>query len=452
MRISFLTRSVILILLIAVSAITATLGFFYLNIQVIGIAASLLFIVFTWHLISYQTRFFSKVSYFFDAVRNEDSALSFPKLQNDRFLNELSSNLNRINEQLKEIKTESRQQEQYFQTLTDHVATGILSFDDTGFIFNANKNLKQMLGLEQLTHLRQLHKVDTQLAYILKNLLPGNQRMHTIKSPSGTNINLLLKSTSFKNKNRTLRLVSVQDINDQLSEKEMESWLKLIRVLTHEIMNSIAPVTSLSENLKNLYIRDGAVIKPEMVSETTIAKTAKGLEVIEQQGISLINFVESYRKLTRLPKPELKPVNVRNLIENTVLLNKSLWPDIQISLQINDPDLQIAADEKLFPQVLINLLKNAAEALEGMENASIQIQTHRNREGKIEICIRDNGPGIPPELLEEIFVPFFTTRESGSGIGLSLSRQIIRLHGGKLTANSQPGKETTFCIEVRPAE
>jgi signal transduction histidine kinase len=275
--------------------------------------------------------------------------------------------------------------------------------------------------------------------------------MYTIKSPSGTNINLLLKSTSFKNKNRTLRLVSVQDINDQLSEKEMESWLKLIRVLTHEIMNSIAPVTSLSENLKNLYIRDGAVIKPEMVSETTIAKTAKGLEVIEQQGIGLINFVESYRKLTRLPKPELKPVNVRNLIENTVLLNKSLWPDIQISLQINDPDMQIAADEKLFSQVLINLLKNAAEALEDRENGNIQIQTHRNREGKIEICIKDNGPGIPPELLEEIFVPFFTTRESGSGIGLSLSRQIIRLHGGKLTANSQPGKETTFCIEVRPA-
>ncbi|WP_036163654.1 PAS domain S-box protein [Marinilabilia salmonicolor] len=285
MRMSFLTRSVILILLVAFSAITAAWGFYYLKTEAIGIAATLLFIVFTWHLISYQTRFFSKISYFFDAVRNEDSALSFPKSKNDPFLNELSSNLNRINEQIKKIKTESRQQEQYFQTLTDHVATGILSFDDTGFIFNANKNLKQMLGLEQLTHLRQLHKVDNQLAHVLKNLPPGNQRMHTIKSTSGKSINLLLKSTSFKNKDRTLRLVSLQDINDQLSEKEMESWLKLIRVLTHEIMNSIAPVTSLSENLKNLYIRDGEVISPEMVSETTIAKTAKGLEVIEQQGV-----------------------------------------------------------------------------------------------------------------------------------------------------------------------
>ncbi len=449
---SFLTRSVILILLVAFSAITAAWGFYYLKTEAIGIAATLLFIVFTWHLISYQTRFFSKISYFFDAVRNEDSALSFPKSKNDPFLNELSSNLNRINEQIKKIKTESRQQEQYFQTLTDHVATGILSFDDTGFIFNANKNLKQMLGLEQLTHLRQLHKVDNQLAHVLKNLPPGNQRMHTIKSTSGKSINLLLKSTSFKNKDRTLRLVSLQDINDQLSEKEMESWLKLIRVLTHEIMNSIAPVTSLSENLKNLYIRDGEVISPEMVSETTIAKTAKGLEVIEQQGVGLINFVESYRKLTRLPNPELKPVNVKNLIENTVLLNKSLWPDIQISLQINDPDLKISADEKLFSQVLINLLKNATESLYDQQNGRIHIQASCNQERKIEICIKDNGPGIPPELLEEIFVPFFTTRESGSGIGLSLSRQIIRLHGGKLTATSQPGKETTFCIEVRPTD
>ncbi|MFW6351288.1 MAG: sensor histidine kinase [Bacteroidota bacterium] len=452
MKISFLTRSVILILLIAGSVITAAWGFFYLNNDATGILASLLFLTLTWYLVSYQTRFFNKISYFFDAVRNEDSALSFPKIQNDPYLNELSSNLNRINDQLKEIKAESRQQEQYFQILTDQVATGILSFDETGFIFNANKNLKEMLGLEQLTHLRQLHKIDNQLAHVLKNLLPGNQRMFVIKSPSGKSINLLLKSTSFKNKDRTLRLISLQDINDQLSEKEMDSWMKLIRVLTHEIMNSIAPVTSLSENLKNLYIRNGEVISPEMVSETTIAKTAKGLEVIEQQGIGLINFVESYRKLTRLPKPELKPVNVRNLIENTVLLNKSLWPDIQITLQINDQDLQIVADEKLFSQVLINLLKNAAEALEGQENGSIRIQTYRNREGKIEICINDNGPGIPPELLEEIFVPFFTTRETGSGIGLSLSRQIIRLHRGRLTANSHPGQETTFCIEVRSAD
>lgn len=452
MKLPFLTRSVIFLLLIAVSAITAAWGFFYLNINSIGITASLFFIVLLWDLISYQARFFRKISYFFDAVRNEDSALSFPQKHDDRFLNDLSANLNRINEQLKEIKTENRQQEQYFQTLTDHVATGILSFDDTGFIYNANKNLKQMLGLEQLTHLRQLQKVDDQLAHVLKNLLPGNQRMLTIKSPSGKSINLLLKSTSFKNKERTLRLVSLQDINDQLSEKEMDSWLKLIRVLTHEIMNSIAPVTSLSENLKNLYVRNGEVIKPEMVSETTIAKTAKGLEVIEKQGIGLINFVESYRKLTRLPKPELKPVDVRNLIENTVLLNKSFWPNLHISLQTNNQNLQIAADDKLFSQVLINLLKNAAEALEGQETGSIQIKTHCTPEGKIEICIKDNGPGIPPEMLEEIFIPFFTTRETGSGIGLSLSRQIIRLHGGKLTARSQPGKETVFCIEVNQVE
>ncbi|WP_291861914.1 ATP-binding protein [Marinilabilia sp.] len=452
MKFSFITHSVIVILLIATSAITAGWGFFDLNSQLLGMMASLSFLLLIWHLISYQARLFRKINYFFDAVRNEDSALSFPKNNNDKFLNQLSSNLDRINEQLKRIKTESHQREQYFQTLTEHVATGIISFDETGFILNANKSLKRMLGLEQLTHLRQLKKVDGQLANMLLNLPPGNQRMLTIKTAVGRTVNLLIKSTSFKNENRTLRLVSLQDINDQLSEQELDSWLKLIRVLTHEIMNSIAPVTSLSENLRNLYTREGKVITPEMVSETVIAKTAKGLEVIEQQGKGLIRFVESYRKLTRLPKPEIKPVNLKNLIENTVLLNKSSWPDLRISLQILDADLRIPADEKLFSQVLINLLKNSAEALEGNDNGKISITVLLNPDNRVEITIKDNGPGIPPGIMEEIFVPFFTTRENGSGIGLSLSRQIIRLHGGKLNARSQPGKETVFCIEVDSAD
>ncbi len=452
MKLSFLTHSFIVILLIAASAVTAGWGFFYLDSNPVGMGASLSFLLLTWHLINYQTRIFRQINYFFDAVRNEDSALSFPKKHNDRFLSHLCSNLDRINEQLKKIKTESRQREQYFQTLTEQVATGILSFDETGFILNANKSLKRMLGVEQLTHLRQLKKVDNQLAHVLMNLSSGNIRMLTTKSTSGKTVNLLIKSTSFKNKNQTLRLVSLQDINDQLSEQELDSWLKLIRVLTHEIMNSIAPVTSLSENLKNLYTREGKVISPDMVTETIIAKTAKGLDVIEQQGKGLISFVESYRKLTRLPKPEIKSVTLKKLIENTVLLNKSSWPDLRISLQIKEADLCIPADEKLFSQVLINLLKNSSEALEGKENGKISIAVSRNQDNRVEINIKDNGPGIPPDIMEEIFVPFFTTRENGSGIGLSLSRQIIRLHGGKLTVRSQPGKETVFCIEISAAK
>lgn len=448
MKISFLTYSVIVILLIAVSAVAAGWGIFYLKNNPVGMVASVSFLLLTWHLITYQKGFFRKINYFFDAVRNEDSALSFPKKHNDKFLSQLSSNLDRINNHLKKIKTESRQREQYFETLTEQVATGILSFDETGFILNANKSLKRMLGLEQLTHLRQLKKVDDQLAHVLMNLSPGNQRVLTIKQTAGKTVNLLIRTTSFKNAYQSIRLVSLQDINDQLSEQELDSWLKLIRVLTHEIMNSIAPVTSLSENLKNLYTIEGKVISPEMVSEAIIAKTAKGLDVIEQQGKGLISFVESYRQLTRLPKPEIKPVNLKKLIQNTVLLNKSAWPDLPISLKVQDADLCISADEKLFSQVLINLLKNSAEALENKENGKISITVSRNQDNRAEINIKDNGPGIPPDMMEEIFVPFFTTRENGSGIGLSLSRQIIRLHGGKLTVRSQPGKETVFCIEI----
>ena len=213
-------------------------------------------------------------------------------------------------------------------------------------------------------------------------------------------------------------------------------------------MNSIAPVTSLSENLKSYYVKNEVAISPEQINEQIIKNTIKGLEVIEQQGKGLINFVESYRKLTRLPKPELKPVNLKNLIENTVLLNKSFWPDTRISLKIQEYDLYIRADEKLFSQVLINLLKNAAEAINGNKDGNITISVARSQQNRVEINIRDNGPGIPPDIMDEIFVPFFTTRENGSGIGLSLSRQIIRQHGGKLSVNSIPNKETVFSIEM----
>jgi signal transduction histidine kinase len=242
-------------------------------------------------------------------------------------------------------------------------------------------------------------------------------------------------------------LLSIQDINEQLNEKELDSWLKLIRVLTHEIMNSIAPVTSLSENLKSYFVNEGETINPQEINDKIIRNTVKGLEVIEQQGKSLISFVESYRKLTRLPKPEMNTLNVKKTIENAVILNKSFWPEIPITLQIRNPELTILGDDKMITQVLVNLLKNAAEALSNTEEGKIRISVDRNSQNRVEIKITDNGPGISPELMDEIFVPFFTTRDNGSGIGLSLSRQIMRLHGGKLNACSVPGKETVFSME-----
>ncbi|PWE00906.1 ATP-binding protein [Marinilabilia rubra] len=325
--------------------------------------------------------------------------------------------------------------------------TGILSFDEKGFVHNANTPLKRLLGLEQFTHLRQLEKVDTRLANVLKTLRPNDQKMVTIEQPKSKRLNLLIKSTPFVVENKSLMLISIQDINDPLSEKELDAWMKLIRVLTHEIMNAIAPVTSLSENLKKYYTQNGEIIRPEQVDEKIIRNTVRGLDVIEEQGKGLISFVKTYRRLTRLPKPELSPVAVKDLIEKAVVLNKSYRPDIEISVHLPHEDITLSADEKMVNQVLVNLLKNASEALEERDDGKISVSALTDDKQRVIIEIKDNGPGIPPELLDEIFVPFFTTRDNGSGIGLSLSRQIMRLHKGKLNVRSAVGKETVFSME-----
>jgi two-component system, NtrC family, nitrogen regulation sensor histidine kinase NtrY len=395
----------------------------------------------------YINRVNVNINYFFEAVKNEDFSLTFPVYKGDKILKNISKNLTRINRQIQQIHVETQQQEQYFRALIEQVGTGILSFNHEGFVIHTNSSLKKIFGMRQFTHLRQLEKIDLKLAETLKNIKQHDQKLITYNGKNGA-ISLLLKASSFKAHDQELTLISLQDINRELDEKELDSWLKLIRVLTHEIMNSIAPVTSLSENLCNYFVREGEAIPVGEVNDKMIATTIRGLKVIQEQGQGLTRFVESYRKLTRLPKPERTIVSLKDLMEKTVMLHKSDLPyrDINISYSMDDPELEAFIDQKQISQVLINLLKNSVEALHCTRNAYIKLVCRKTLKGQIEISVTDNGPGIPPELLEEIFVPFFTTREAGSGIGLSISRQIMRLHNGSLKVNSIPGKETIFTL------
>jgi signal transduction histidine kinase len=242
-------------------------------------------------------------------------------------------------------------------------------------------------------------------------------------------------------------VISIHDIRHELDAKELESWQKLIRVLTHEIMNSITPITSLSETLLKYYI-PGGYTAGGTVDEKTIANTVKGLKVINERGVGLIRFVESYRKLTRLSKPVLKPVALKGLIEHLLVLleNEPDFHRIHFLVEIDPVDASIDVDEAQMSQVFINLIKNAMQAVEGVDSPKIVISANYTESGLFEVNIVDNGPGISPEVMEQIFVPFFTTKESGSGIGLSLSRQIMKNHGGSIEATSSPG-HTRFVLK-----
>ena len=414
----------------------------------IFVIISILMVTFiAFNLINYLNSTNEKISYFLESVHNEDSTLTLPTNVSDKPTRELYQALNNVNKQIQHLKIESRQQEQYFQTLLEHVATGIVTFNEKGFVLHANRAAKKMLRVEVLTHLNQLERINKNLFQTIREIKPFEQKLISVTTEKGT-IQLSLKATSFRVKDNELILLSIQDIRDELEEKELDSWMKLIRVLMHEIMNSIAPITSLSESLSKFFTKNDKTVTPSEVSEETIQTTIRGLNVIREQGNGLMQFVESYRKLTRLSKPDKKIFRVTDLFDRMKILYSSLENSdrVKLSINVHPIDMQLFADENHISQVLLNLIKNALQANSGNPEVKIQLVAKINSDHHPEIQVSDNGTGIPGEILEQIFVPFFTTRENGSGIGLSLSREIMRSHGGTLQVRSIPGKETVFSV------
>lgn len=401
----------------------------------------------TINLIFYLNTTNRKILYFFDSVRNDDSSLSFTVEEKNKTLLEIYKSMNRVNMEIQQLKIENIQQEQYFRILLEHLATGIITFNSKGFIMHANSSAKKLLSMDVLTHLQQIERIDQKLYQAIIKIKPSERKLIPVTSEQST-IQLSLKATSFRIKEDDLVILSIQDIKNELDEKELESWMKLIRVLMHEIMNSITPITSLSESLFTIFSKKGHPVLPQQVTEKTITTTLQGLNVIKEQGKGLMSFVDSYRKLTRVPEPEKKLFRVADLMNRVQILYNSLEKNdkIELSISLKDHDLELYADQNLISQVLINLLKNALEANENNPRGKIMIIAVADSSQHPEICVTDNGPGIAEENLDKIFIPFFTTRQKGSGIGLSISRQIMRVHGGNLKVRSVPGKETVFCM------
>ena len=389
-----------------------------------------------------------KIAFFFDAIRNEDTTLSFPET-GDRSMNELSKSMNRLNELIRDAKIQIRMQEQYHETILEHAATGLLSYDEQGNILLTNSSARRLLNCEPLTHILQLERVEKGLSSEFEQMFQTENKLINISNERGI-LQLLLRATIMIVKSKKVVLLSVQDIRNELDEKETESWIKLTRVLTHEIMNSIAPITSLSETLAGYYEGPAGMRRPDEIDERIISNTIKGLAVIQERGRGLVDFVDAYRRLTHLPKPDCKLVDLQTFLEKVKLLLSSepLFNAVVFSIASFDIPITVFIDENLFSQMIINLVRNSFQAINGKKDGVVQIKAYKNSNGSTTINVIDNGPGIPTEMFDEIFVPFFTTRENGSGIGLSLSRQIIRLHGGNLKVVSRQGVETVFSIDI----
>ena len=386
-----------------------------------------------------------KIAYFFDAIRNEDFTLRFPERVTIKSFKELNQSLNRVNGLIQEVHLQLQIRENYYQEILKQADIGIMSFNQKGHIVFANPTLEKLLNYSPLNHIKQLRQIDKGLYTIFEPFEAFDRKLFQLTNEREQR-QLALKCTTMMLDKDPLLLVVAQDIHFELDEKETDSWVKLIRVLTHEIMNTITPITSISDSILK-HFQSAAIDTPNGVNSDKMTSAIKGLKVIREQGGDLMEFVQGYRSFLNVPKPDKALIKVHKLFEKArVLTSKEANGGTKINWTIRPSGLELFIDEKQITQVLINLVKNAAHSLEGQENGIVDVIAEVDDKGKKSIRVTDNGPGIPKEIREEIFVPFFTTKEKGTGIGLSLSKQIVQRHGGNLELYSKPNEETSFVI------
>ena len=386
----------------------------------------------TFLLIRRNRRINNRIKFLSEAVAGDDFSFTFPEGNRRRSDRELAASLNRIRDMLSRTRQETIDKERYYAQILENVRTGIMAYDEQGFVTQTNRAAAELFGLPVLTHIRQLDRVSGGLADMLLVAAAGDTRTLTLHDVESTR-QLSLQVSQSRIRDRNLRILVVNDIHNELDNKEIDSWISLTRVLTHEIMNSVSPITSLSESLRTLV--------PDTSSELY-----KGLDVIHSTGRGIEGFVESYRQFTHIPTPARTLFYVRGLVERAVQLVQSVPENTRIDFRwsVEPGDMLLHADENLVGRVLNNLLKNAVEAIGQGNDGWVEARGFLNERGDVVMEVSDSGGPIPPEVEERIFIPFFTTKTDGSGIGLSISRQIMRLSGGTLTLRTRPN--TTFVM------
>lgn len=401
----------------------------------LGVSICLLILSIIWQIRLYRSHV-KQVLFMIDALENNDNSFRFPVEKGSPVSKQINSALNRVGQILYNVKAQTAQQEKYYELILDFVSTGLIVLNDNGAVYQKNKEALRLLGLNVFTHVRQLSKVDAVLMEKVENCRAGDKLQVMFHNERGT-INLSIRVSDINVHDEHLRILALSDINVELDEKEIDSWIRLTRVLTHEIMNSVTPITSLSDTLLSI-VED----RDEEISH--------GLQTISTTGKGLLSFVESYREFTRIPTPEPSLFYIKAFIERMIELARHQNPceHITFRTEIVPADLILYADENLISQVVINLLKNAIQAIGNQPDGKINIHAYCNEAEEVWIEIKNNGPVIPAEIAEHIFIPFFTTKEGGSGIGLSISRQIMRLSGGSLIL-LQDDKETRFILKFK---
>ena len=397
-------------------------------------------------MIRYVTKTNRDLTRFLQSIKYSDFSQSFTNHLKGSGFEELHAAFSQVSKDFQRAKLEKEEHFRFLQTIVDHVGIGLIAFNPAGEVELINNAAKKLLKIPRLGNIRDLDSISSKLAQKFIELSPGGNDLVKLQQDDDL-LQLSIYATGFVMHQQQLMLVAMQNIQNELAEEEMKSWQNLIRVLTHEIMNSITPIASLSSTAYGLLKDERECEVPESMNET-IDDVRHAVNTIEKRSKGLLTFIENYRELTRIPKPEFKMVKIKDLFERVEHLMKDQFEAYRINfhMQIDPESLEITADPALIEQVLINLCKNSAEAVNGVIRPKIKLKAGTDRLGNPVIKVIDNGKGITEEVAEKIFIPFFTTKQQGSGIGLSLSRQIMRQHKGTLSVSSTLGQETVFSL------
>jgi two-component system, NtrC family, nitrogen regulation sensor histidine kinase NtrY len=396
----------------------------------------------TYLLYQYATTINRKLSRLFESIRYSDFAIKFRSddQRGDSF-RELNQQFNEVLEAFRAARAEKEANLQYLNTIVQQINTGLISLSHDGRVELVNSAALKMLGVYRLRQLSDIAEVHPLLADIIQKQTSGGRELY--ETPDETP--LAVQITPIQLRGKSFRIIALQNIQSELQQKEIEAWQNLTRVLRHEIMNSLTPILSLVGTMRDIVNLDIVPVIPE---NEGVQDLSEALQTLEKRSQGIIQFVNAYRDFTTLPKPVFVQLRAKELFGRVLQLFQTNLQNHHIELvtSILPENLSFEADADQMEQVLINLVKNAIEALQESKNPQLNVKAYSDMNGRVYMEVADNGAGIAPEAIEKIFIPFYTTKKTGSGIGLSLSRQIVQQHGGTLTVTSEEKKGTTFVV------
>lgn len=399
-------------------------------------------------LIHYVEKTNRDLTRFFQSIKFSDFSQSFKDRGQGKSFANLRLAFNEVLDAFRKARSEKEEHYRYLQTIVQHVGIGLIAFQPDGNVTLINTAAKRLLSVARLKNIKSLESWSPPLVNALFKLKPKEKTQIRIDDNNEL-LQLALYATEFKLRDHTYTLVSIQNIYTELEEKEIDAWQKLIRVLTHEIMNSITPISSLASTINDL-INDSCNLRSTKKTgdDETLTDICDAAQTIQKRSEGLLHFVDAYRNLTLVQKPNFQIFPIEELFTRTAKLIQINLKEknIKLEIKIEPKTLELGADPELIEQALINLLLNALHAVEGRENAKIILRAQLDGRSRTIIQVQDNGYGISKENMDKVFIPFYSTKEEGSGIGLSLSRQIMRQHSGTISVKSEPDVETTITL------